>query len=1723
MKKFLLPMVVVGLFLGLMTQANAQNKLKASKTSISYGTVPSTSAKVDSFYVKNDSTASLNVTAVTNNLGVYVTTEKTGNLVRTINAGDSAWYYVTYTPDTVKSHADTVKISHNAAGTNPIKIPLSGTGGAQIVATKASIAFGTVAVNASKKDSFYVTNISSQVRTVSGITVATAAYSLSYTGSTLNPGDTMKVVVTYTPDTLKSHADTVKISHNGAGVSPIKVPLSGTGGLQVVATKASIAFGTVAVNASKKDSFYVTNISSQVRTISGITVGTAAYSLSYTGSTLNPGDTMKVVVTFLPPSVATFADTVVVSHNGAVGSPIKIPLSGTGPNTLSFVSKTGAPLTTLALANAFPNQLRSDTIYIKNSSGSAVTVSGITANSPQYSVLVSPTTINNNDSGKVVVGLIATSVGRKDDTLKVTHNGALPGSSPMKLPVVARATGSFVMSATTIGAPLDTNVMRVNAANTGITPGTVYPAVAVDSTRPLTIFLRNIGTTIVGVDSIKFQTQNFYSVHPTPFTMRPGDNDTYQLLLQFRYQPLDVSSPTHRDTVTLFTNDTIPGGNRVRVAVEGASRNVAYILTANNRQDLNYGTVPIYASSADSAVRVHNYQTGQTIIDSVRFANKSIHFKFDTSSALYKRVLGKGDTSRILVRFSPQDTLPTAATVKRDTLLVYTSGNALAKPYKIPVAGVASVAIVFNPAGASVNFGEIAINATKDSTIKVYNRSNNLYILDSLSIFNGTNFAILSNTLKDTLKVNDSLSIVLRFHPLSGGIQRDTLFIWGNPSIPTTLLARPRKVALVGTGSTQGIIQAANFVTVDNIEGVDGVPISNADSSYKEVGNFWSNFGGASFGTGHRRAPNLGGLLAGSIATYTFTIDSSAPYLVYHWGQNSPNVGSNMLVHFLKFGVGGIYDSIRYNLFENKTLIPGYTGTFKPLMMHYVDGFGKGAAAVRIGADVVTGPFLRVDAVRFLRSTQNRDIEFGRRDINFSSARVPEEYPEITLGDSLKRPYRFWNLGKDTLTISNIQFITTNSTPAARFSAFNVAGTALQTFPIKIPPMKVNGLTESGGWFDITLCAAPFQEETIRDSMIVTSNDDTEPKAYIILNAVGINYSFIMNASLGNTEPHYRAPAPASDNNVTTIPKYFENALGSWLNSAAASVAFPISGGNNSSRVNTGGAPFPHIATYEFEFPDVAYGLIPTDGNYILEYGGPGGSTNAYTREQVVVTQTFGAQPDTAYLDATTVGSPPWKQVGGGLKTFVMFPGGKISVEFQRNTATEAAGGVGFLRTDLLRVRKVPKGALVGVPFAAPDSMTIANVSFRNPPGIDGKVNKRDFVIGSRGESALNLLNIKFRNAQYFHVVNPLPSSPFQLKAVNGEYKLTVEFVPDKIARFKDTLEIRSTSSRPQDTLILVPVTGDAIGGTYLVDDDGTVTEVSATPTFAGIYANGRFDNANILHWQREVAGGANVVGSGTTRGLLPIYQNPYNLNTNVGGRFEWYPLIPTATGESDSIYCTVTATVKAGETKGSPAAHYRVFSTGGSGKDTIMNQNSLSSGRISGVGELNLGTYWFLRGGRDASGGAAVFGHVRVINDTTAVSQFYGANTNIAKRDTFGLVADAIILQELLAPKSTTGVEKEEQLPTEFSLSQNYPNPFNPTTTIRFGLPERVGVELKVYDILGREVRALFNGDQLNAGTHTVVWNGRNNANQPVATGVYFYRIVAGGYMQSMKMILLK
>jgi hypothetical protein len=93
----------------------------------------------------------------------------------------------------------------------------------------------------------------------------------------------------------------------------------------------------------------------------------------------------------------------------------------------------------------------------------------------------------------------------------------------------------------------------------------------------------------------------------------------------------------------------------------------------------------------------------------------------------------------------------------------------------------------------------------------------------------------------------------------------------------------------------------------------------------------------------------------------------------------------------------------------------------------------------------------------------------------------------------------------------------------------------------------------------------------------------------------------------------------------------------------------------------------------------------------------------------------------------------------------------------------------------------------------------------------------------------------------------------------------------------------------------------------------------------------------------------------------------------------------------------------------------------------------------------------------------------------------------------------------------------------TGYALHPCYPNPFNPMTTISYDLPEPAKVSLVIYDVAGKMVLTLVAVEDVGAGRHEEVWNGRDDKGQIVAAGVYFYRLDAGEYSETRRMTLVK
>ncbi|RPI72979.1 MAG: choice-of-anchor D domain-containing protein, partial [Ignavibacteriales bacterium] len=124
----------------------------------------------------------------------------------------------------------------------------------------------------------------------------------------------------------------------------------------------------------------------------------------------------------------------------------------------------------------------------------------------------------------------------------------------------------------------------------------------------------------------------------------------------------------------------------------------------------------------------------------------------------------------------------------------------------------------------------------------------------------------------------------------------------------------------------------------------------------------------------------------------------------------------------------------------------------------------------------------------------------------------------------------------------------------------------------------------------------------------------------------------------------------------------------------------------------------------------------------------------------------------------------------------------------------------------------------------------------------------------------------------------------------------------------------------------------------------------------------------------------------------------------------------------------------------------------------------------------------------------------------------------------------DIVVEEVIIADENNNALEKVEievklfspEIPIDYDLSQNYPNPFNPNTSIHFEVPNDGFVSIKIYDMLGQKVTEIFSGDT-KAGKYLLNWDGKDSNGNKVSSGSYIYRMTAGDFVSSKKMLLLK
>ena len=831
---------------------------------------------------------------------------------------------------------------------------------------------------------------------------------------------------------------------------------------------------------------------------------------------------------------------------------------------------------------------------------------------------------------------------------------------------------------------------------------------------------------------------------------------------------------------------------------------------------------------------------------------------------------------------------------------------------------------------------------------------------------------------------------------------------------------------------------------------------------------------------------------------YVFDIPVMANYLIYVYLKYAANNGNNHLL-LVKTNAGSVIaDSLRFDgyapgsdvpLFIKRGLLqtcdstrdtaaginipdPGSDGAWLPLTCVPLTQ-GNDQVTVSWAADKLTENYFRFDAVRLLRTDAQRSLQYGRREkIGFvNSRRVPEMFPETIAGKPTTRSYKFWSLGSSPVTLTSI---------SRGKSGFY----CLTTLPVTIQP---------GTYKTIDIQFYPVAEGELLDTLTITSDDSNEPEARWVFIGTGIWYNFILNASSNGVEPHWNAPGSPSSADYSGAPYFnpiYSEQPSGWFNSAPNNAyRYPIGGGDASSRVYTGSGPC--ACSFKFMLPPEKSGI------YTLEYLGPAGSTNAHENVLIEVITPF--RSDTQHV-TTSLRIPAGSLFTplGGVGYFSLNGGDTTTIRFSAiNTQTPPE----CLRMDLIRVRKKP------TPIFPPHDPIVfpqisVNDSIRRSSDNYYKIIK--IYNSVSGEMYLKSITLGKNTAFKFHTP---PPPNIKIAAEGGFYDVRVDFLPDSIGLYIDTLIVRTDISA--DSLWRYILIGHGVGIQLIVDNSDTSSTYFRPQ---GIVPWDPLNSDAQKKWQR-------ITGSGYHGDCL--LGRIYKIGPAV---VEWYPTIPILNGKTgDLINFNVGMKMLPGSMNSSPCVRYVVHEATGRVDTFIVNQNGISApDSIIWLG--NKQAFVFRRGGCDNQGVPTQFGFVALENDTAAVSHYYNdfGMRNIARDSGHYVRADAIVLEETQAAMSvgkTFGVAP----PTAFELGQNYPNPFNPSTTISVSLPQSTNVSVIIYDILGREVVRLIDGEQKETGYYVLRWDATNKNGTMVASGVYFYRLKAGGFVLTKKMLLVR
>jgi photosystem II stability/assembly factor-like uncharacterized protein len=411
---------------------------------------------------------------------------------------------------------------------------------------------------------------------------------------------------------------------------------------------------------------------------------------------------------------------------------------------------------------------------------------------------------------------------------------------------------------------------------------------------------------------------------------------------------------------------------------------------------------------------------------------------------------------------------------------------------------------------------------------------------------------------------------------------------------------------------------------------------------------------------------------------------------------------------------------------------------------------------------------------------------------------------------------------------------------------------------------------------------------------------------------------------------------------------------------------------------------------------------------------------------------------------------------------------------------------------------------------------TLATIAFpSNNVGYAGGISSGAFIKTTDGGQSWKTKFILFP---------PSSSKSYRSAAVQQFY-----FLNDNLgycANRSDIITKTTDGGNSWTVLLDDPITSHVFNSVYMVDQNtGWVVGrwAGTTPTFN--YGILKISNGSTISYQ-DTSGKAGelmsvtftdvnngiAVGKGgnivyTTNGGTNWTKATSGVTTNLSDVKYITPAAVIAVGDTSSTSGTIILSLDGGKTWTQPSTQVPKYSL------NAITIKSLTEAFISGfIPKVVKGTLIKL----SLTGGTV---SLTDLTDTTLFETNLVAITSTPGGDIFIAAVNSAIVY---SSKILNGVKIPIDGLKGYALNQNYPNPFNPSTTIEFTIPKSANVNVKIYDILGKEVKSLIN-DKFDMGTHKIAWDGKNNFGSSVATGIYYYKINSNDFVSVKKMMYLK